>query len=60
MSYQVKVYARKDASLIMESPVVEARQDADNYLAGVGTGEGYWSELVEVFDTYTITRLSTV
>ena len=60
MSYQVKVYNRSNAYLVQESPVMDSRKDADNYLVSVGTGEGYWSELVEVFDGYTITRLSTV
>ena len=58
--YQVKVYVRNNAMLCMESPVIDSRAEADKYLASVGTGEGYWAELVEVYPKYSVTLLSTV
>ena len=58
--YQVKVYVRNNAVLAMESPVVDSRLEADKYLTSVGTGEGYWAELVRVYPDYTVTLVSTV
>ena len=41
--YQVKVYSRLDGSLIMESDVFDNMAQADEMLARVGSGEGYYS-----------------
>ena len=41
--YQVKVYDRLDGSLIMESDVFDTLAQADEMLARVGSGEGYYS-----------------
>jgi hypothetical protein len=41
--YQVKVYDRLDGSLIMESDVFDNMAQADEMLARVGSGEGYYS-----------------
>jgi hypothetical protein len=41
--YQVKVMARRDGAVIMESDVFSTLADADAMLATVGSGEGYYS-----------------
>jgi hypothetical protein len=41
--YQVKVYDRKDGSLIMESDVFSTLVEADVMLAQIGSGENYYS-----------------
>jgi hypothetical protein len=41
--YQVKVYNRQDGSIIMESDVFSTMAEADELLASVGSGEGYYS-----------------
>ena len=41
--YQVKVYARFDGALIMESDVFDTLAQADEMLASIGSGEGYYS-----------------
>ena len=60
MSYQVKVYNSSNAYLVQESPIIDGRKDADEYLVSVGSGEGYWAELVRVYPGYTVTLVSTV
>ena len=41
--YQVKVFSRQDGSVIMESDTFSTLAEADEMLARVGSGEGYYS-----------------
>jgi hypothetical protein len=41
--YQVKVFARVDGALIMESDVFDTLAQADEMLFSIGSGEGYYS-----------------
>jgi hypothetical protein len=41
--YQVQVHNRQDGSVIMESDVFSTMAEADELLASVGSGEGYYS-----------------
>lgn len=45
--YQVKVYNRQDGSEIMSSPDVATLDEAIEYQASVGQGEGYYSIILE-------------
>lgn len=58
--YQVKVYARRNAIMVTESPVISSWTEADKYLSSVGHGEGYWAELVQLYPSYSVTLSSTV
>jgi hypothetical protein len=46
--YQVKVYNRQDGSLIMESDSLSTLAQADEMLASVGSGEGYYSVIFKL------------
>ena len=41
--YQVKVFARVDGALIMESDVFDTLAQADEMVLSIGSGEGYYS-----------------
>jgi hypothetical protein len=58
--YQVKVYQRSNAVLIMESDIMESYLEAQKLYLSAGFGEGYWAELHQVYPGYTIMRASTV
>jgi hypothetical protein len=58
--YQVKVYTRQNAILVMESPILESRKEADEYYLSTGFGEGYWSEIHKIYPGYSETMLSNV
>jgi hypothetical protein len=56
--FEIKIFQASNASLV-ESRVFDNIADAlENYNA-TGSGEGYWVELREAFDGYTITRFTT-
>lgn len=46
--YQVKVYDRKDGSVIMESDVFDEMSQADYYARRVGSGEGYYTLVMKL------------
>jgi hypothetical protein len=46
--YQVKVMNRQDGSLIMESDVFDTLAQADEMLARVGSGDGYYSLVFKI------------
>ena len=58
--YQVKVYQRSNAVLIMESDIMSSYLEAQKLYLSAGFGEGYWAELHRVYDGYTIMTASTV
>ena len=58
--YQVKVYQRSNAALIMESDIMSSYLEAQKLYLSAGFGEGYWAELHQVYSGYTIMRASTV
>jgi len=42
LMYQVKVYTRQNAILVMESPILESRKEADEYYLSVkGIGQRF-------------------
>jgi N-glycosylase/DNA lyase len=54
--FEIKIFQRSNASLV-ETRVFDNMSDAlENYNA-TGSGEGYWTEMRQVFDGYTVTKL---
>lgn len=60
MSYQVKVYNRQNATLAVESSVMESYLEANQFFLATGFGEGCWAELHRVYPNYTITLATTL
>jgi len=54
--FEIKIFQASNASLV-ETRVFDTLSDAlDNYNAS-GFGEGYWTEMRQVYPDYTVTRL---
>lgn len=57
ISYTVKAYARANAWVI-DTQTFDNRKDAEEYLVSLGSGEGYWTELLSNYNGYSLCSMS--
>lgn len=59
MDYRVKIWNRNNG-MIVDSVDFYNLKNAQRYYRSVGFGEGYWADLEQLFEGYSVTISSTV